>query len=1028
MSEGKRDLLLPMVLSAVVAASGTFLMHRRRKAGGKAKPQHAFRNVFADNTDARFEHRRTDAPHHLAVQQHPYSDEVDSALEAAIAQQGFRTLFDIQKPPTLHDTPLHFVSSPIELSAALEDMQEQLESVPCLAMDVEHHHKHSYLGFTCLLQLSTGAQDYVIDAIALHDHLPQLNTILSDPHILKVMHGADNDVLWLQRDYQAYLVNILDTEKCCQVLKISQRSLAHLLRLFCNVETDKSLQLADWRIRPLPDGMMEYARTDAHFLPYIARCLQQELLRAKHSNGHSSPMTLALQRSANVTRHLYEKPTSEAAAASAANHVLRKVHASASTPGQSQAAVTRLESIVHELCRWRDQTARLEDEGVQSIVPDSTLLLMAQEKPQDVASTLRISAIGRAEDNSYTFTKQHAQEVCNMLRKSTGPAHPEADEAAIKELASGTISQSRDHGSAEDKAAFRRQMRVSKFSARTPVYQNCKMLSADGSLLCHCDLRKLKWYQARGLADKVADDPPTIQLKFEHKATDQLTGSDDFYTHSKENRCVACGDDSHFLRYRVVPACYRRHFPLHMKSHRSHDILLLCVDCHELAHSSAEAVKRKVAEEFDIPLVPGYAKAPRICPGESQQPVGTRSPVHPYNVRRSALALEKYGAQMPEGRRQQLRKMVLQHAGKDVSLAVHELDAETMEMGLIAGLGARSRRRFYRRIEARSDAAADQQHHADTADSPSDQLSGKHEQLQKQLQSGSEQHNTSDSDDAGSDNEHDNGHGSSPRSKESNHSMHADEGPGIQDSHCGQQAAAGSSHQARTRQAAVQAAAGIAQHCGPKPGKQTEQPANPRISAFADKDGGDSIYANCHPDTSSRPPPTSSSLPPESNAAESSDAADAAQVSSTAESASDASVEAHNVASQRPAGHPDSSKTGNQDIPGRGAGSNDLGRPGRASASRRARWTAANGHLALQDDSNLSTDSASHMLHGKLVVAACQERAGVDGISQLATRFRTAFVQALHPAFLPPAWEIDHSAQREFGSYSKYREPVSGDV
>ena len=34
---------------------------------------------------------------------------------------------------------------------------------------------------------------------------------------VQVMHGADNDVLWLQRDYRAYLVNILDTEKCCQV-------------------------------------------------------------------------------------------------------------------------------------------------------------------------------------------------------------------------------------------------------------------------------------------------------------------------------------------------------------------------------------------------------------------------------------------------------------------------------------------------------------------------------------------------------------------------------------------------------------------------------------------------------------------------------------------------------------------------------------------------------------------------------------------------------------------------------------------
>lgn len=56
---------------------------------------------------------------------------------------------------------------------------------------------------------------------------------------------------------------------------------------------------------------MEYARTDAHFLPYIARCLQQELLQAKQGTGRPLPITVALQRSANVTRHLYEKPTSQ---------------------------------------------------------------------------------------------------------------------------------------------------------------------------------------------------------------------------------------------------------------------------------------------------------------------------------------------------------------------------------------------------------------------------------------------------------------------------------------------------------------------------------------------------------------------------------------------------------------------------------------------------------------------------------------------------------------------------------------------
>jgi hypothetical protein len=35
------------------------------------------------------------------------------------------------------------------------------------------------------------------------------------------------------------------------------------------------------------------------------------------------------------------------------------------------------------------------------------------------------------------------------------------------------------------------------------VYENCRMLSADGRLLCHCDAKKLQWYVDKGIAEKV---------------------------------------------------------------------------------------------------------------------------------------------------------------------------------------------------------------------------------------------------------------------------------------------------------------------------------------------------------------------------------------------------------------------------------------------------------------------------------------------------------------------------------------------
>lgn len=63
-------------------------------------------------------------------------------------------------------------------------------------------------------------------------------------------------------------------------------------------------------------------------------------------------------------------------------------------------------------------------------------------------------------------------------------------------------------------------------------------------------------------------------------------GLDGFYSTSRANRCVVCGCEEHYLRYRVVPACYRRCFPTHLKSHRSHDIVLLCLDCHQVRRFS----------------------------------------------------------------------------------------------------------------------------------------------------------------------------------------------------------------------------------------------------------------------------------------------------------------------------------------------------------------------------------------------------------------------------------------------------------
>lgn len=57
------------------------------------------------------------------------------------------------------------------------------------------------------------------------------------------------DVVWLQRDFGVYIVNLFDTYHASHGLELGQHSLAYLLEYYCSVKTDKKYQLADWRIR-----------------------------------------------------------------------------------------------------------------------------------------------------------------------------------------------------------------------------------------------------------------------------------------------------------------------------------------------------------------------------------------------------------------------------------------------------------------------------------------------------------------------------------------------------------------------------------------------------------------------------------------------------------------------------------------------------------------------------------------------------------------------------------------------------------
>ena len=56
------------------------------------------------------------------------------------------------------------------------------------------------------MQISTRSTDYLVDVLAIREFVWELNEVFTDPSILKVLHGADMDIQWLQKDFGVYVV------------------------------------------------------------------------------------------------------------------------------------------------------------------------------------------------------------------------------------------------------------------------------------------------------------------------------------------------------------------------------------------------------------------------------------------------------------------------------------------------------------------------------------------------------------------------------------------------------------------------------------------------------------------------------------------------------------------------------------------------------------------------------------------------------------------------------------------------------
>ncbi|KAG7386772.1 Exosome component 10 [Phytophthora pseudosyringae] len=270
-----------------------------------------------------------------------------------------------------------------------------------IAVDLEHHSYRSYMGLTCLMQISTAREDFLVDTLALRGKLQTLNQVFCDPKKVKVLHGSDMDIMWLQRDLGLYIVNLFDTGRAARLLEYSRFSLAYMLKRHCDVDADKQYQLADWRTRPLDTNMVKYAREDTRYLLFIYDRLKKELLQAG-AKSRESLLFQVLQNSSKLCLQVYAKPcpTEEDALA-----VGERLKGTVNIRDMSELQ----KRVIVALYLWRDRIARREDESVAYVMPNHVLMKLTKHLP------VRSDELFRVCHPVPLLIRKHALQITKMI-------------------------------------------------------------------------------------------------------------------------------------------------------------------------------------------------------------------------------------------------------------------------------------------------------------------------------------------------------------------------------------------------------------------------------------------------------------------------------------------------------------------------------------------------------------------------------------------------------------------------------------
>lgn len=252
----------------------------------------------------------------------------------------------------------------VETQEALDEITKAIAAATGpVALDAERASGFRYSQRAYLVQIRReGAGSALIDPIAFDD-LSQLNEAISDAEW--ILHAASQDLMCLA-EIGMRPKALFDTELAGRLLNLPRVGLATLVETQLGRSLAKEHSAADWSTRPLPDPWLHYAALDVEVLIELRDVLHDQLVEAGKRDWAAQEFEALLSFTGPSARKEPWRRTS----------------------GIHKARGRRALGIVRSLWETRDAIAADRDITPGRILPDSSILEIAQAMPKDL-STLK---------------------------------------------------------------------------------------------------------------------------------------------------------------------------------------------------------------------------------------------------------------------------------------------------------------------------------------------------------------------------------------------------------------------------------------------------------------------------------------------------------------------------------------------------------------------------------------------------------------------------------------------------------------